>query len=217
MGYKHVVQSGYDRIAERYLEARRKESDSEDVALLQELVGHLPQRALVLDAGCGAGVPIAKALSTHYEVFGVDVARNQIHLARLLVPVAHFLCGDIASLPFRARVFDAICSYYAIIHVPRDEHRGILRDFWRVLKPGGLLLACMGAEDVREDMEEDYYGAPMFWSHFDADTNLEIVQDAQFDVLRSGLVVDATSPGAHHLFVLARRGSTERVEESTRD
>ena len=209
---KDIVQAGYNSISETYLGARLR--DSEDVSLLGDFTKRLPPRATILDAGCGSGIPIARLLSPMFRVRGVDFAISQLRLARRLVPDAEFLCADMTRLPFREGAFDAICSYYAIIHVPRDEHPGLLEGFRRVLRPGGLLLACMGADDVREDFQEDYYGAPMYWSHFDAETNLGIVRNAGFQTLHSKIVPDDTSPGSRHLFVLAKRKLTPSVAKS---
>ena len=198
-----TVKNGYDKIAETYLASRT--TDSEDVRLLDELIRRLPQGAAVLDAGCGAGVPIARILARSFSVTGVDFSESQIALARRLVPDAEFLCQDMTDLSLTDASFDAVCSYYAIIHIPRDLHESILRQFHRLLRPGGLALLCLGAEDLPEDRVEDYLGAPMFWSHFDAATNLRLLARCGFEVEWSRIVSDATCPGPGHLFVLARK------------
>jgi len=86
------VRESYNRIAAAYLSSRRR--DSPDVALLDDLIVRLPPRARVLDAGCGAGVPIAQQLATRADVVGVDFAEVQLGLARRHVPHrALGLCG----------------------------------------------------------------------------------------------------------------------------
>ncbi len=204
MDGKKTVQAGYNAIGTNYLATRA--GDSEDVQLLQELAQRLPRGAKVLDAGCGAGVPITRFLSQFFDVTGVDFAEAQIRLARQLVPQAQFLCQDITELNFPDNYFDAICSYYAIIHIPRQEHRALLRNFHRMLKSSGLVLLCLGADDLEDDIDEDYLGARMYWSHYDAETNLKMIKECGFDVIWSKVVADDTSPGAAHLFVLAQRG-----------
>src|SRR5881397_2595265 len=84
MDPKAQVRESYNRIAGAYLSSRR--CDSPDVALLNDLVVRLPPRARVLDAGCGAGVPIARQLATRANVVGVDFADVQLGLARRHVP-----------------------------------------------------------------------------------------------------------------------------------
>jgi SAM-dependent methyltransferase len=202
---KTIVKEGYNAIAARYLATRNE--DSEDVQLLQKLVQLLPKGVQVLDAGCGAGVPVTRYLSQYFNVTGVDFAEEQIRLARQLVPQARFLCQDITQPTFADNSFDAICSYYAIIHIPRQEHVALLQDFHRILKPSGLVLLCLGADNLERDIAEDYLGTRMHWSHYDAETNLVMVRACGFEIIWSGVVADATSPGASHLFVLAQRAA----------
>ncbi len=204
-----VVRRGYDRIADRYLDLRR--SHGADARLLSSLERLLPAHSNVLDVGCGAGVPITRRLSRRFKVLGVDFAPKQIARARRNVPEARFLCADMRSLDLPKASFDAICCFYAMIHVPRRAHARVLRGFARLLRPSGLLLVCMGAEDLPSQYEEDYHGAPMFWSHFDDVTNLRLIRSAGFRLIWARRVRDATDDGGQHLFVLARRKGSSRT------
>lgn len=203
MDNKEIVKAGYNAIAAAYLAARSV--DSEDVRLLDELLQRLPQGARVLDAGCGAGVPVTRRLSRFFHVVGVDFAEEQIKLARQLVPDADFVCQDITELGFSDAIFDGICSYYAIIHIPRQSHLGILQSFYRLLKPSGLALLCLGAEALENDIVEDYMGVRMYWSHYDVETNLDMLTACGFELIWSRVVADTTSPGPGHLFVLVEK------------
>ncbi len=205
MDPKDIVQVGYDAIASEYLASR--EIDSSDVQLLQELVQRLPPGARVLDAGCGAGVPVARILSQHFDVIGVDFSEAQIALARQLVPQAQFVCQDITDLHFPDASFDAICSYYAIIHIPREEHPRLLHNLRRMLKPAGLALLCMGAGDSPGDYEDDFQGARMYWSHYDAETNLQMLHQCGFRVVWSRFIEDPDGSGGGHLFALAEKAN----------
>jgi ubiquinone/menaquinone biosynthesis C-methylase UbiE len=201
MNHKKLVQAGYNAIAADYLTTRTDTSD--DVKLLEELVARLPKGAKVLDAGCGAGVPVTRILDRCFEVTGVDFAEAQIEMARQLVPNATFICHDIVDLDLPDSSFDAICSYYAIIHIPRQEHPKLLQNFHRMLKPGGLVLLCLGASDIEHDIDENYHGSPMYWSHFDAETNVRLTGEVGFEIILSKLIADSTYPASKHLFVLA--------------
>jgi ubiquinone/menaquinone biosynthesis C-methylase UbiE len=202
---KKIVMEGYDTIAEKYL-AARNESHPQDVVLLQELIRRLPEHTRVLDAGCGAGVPVTRTLSQTFQVVGVDFSEEQIKLARELVPEAEFICGDITELNFPDESFDAICSYYAIIHIPRKEHWDLLQNFHRMLKPAGLALLCMGFSDLPEDIDEDWLGTRLYWSHFDADTNIKMLEDCGFHIIWSRPVTEQLAfGGGQHLFLLAQK------------
>jgi len=83
----------------------------------------------------------------------VDFSEAQIELAKKNVPNATFLCQDMTKLSFAEKSFDGITSYYAIIHIPREEHQSLLTNFHRMLKPGGFALLCLGAENLVDDIE----------------------------------------------------------------
>lgn len=114
------------------------------------------------------------------------------------------MVGDIVRLPFRTNSFDAVCSYYAIIHVPREERRDLIGGIFRVLKPSGLALLCMGEDDNPADVAE-YMGTAMFWSHFDGATNNQTLLETGFEVIWAKPVIDFQDPRAYHRFFLARK------------
>jgi ubiquinone/menaquinone biosynthesis C-methylase UbiE len=205
MDHKETVKSGYNKIADRYLAERTQ--DSPDVHLLHDFIDLLSPKSKVLDAGCGAGIPIAKMLAENFDVIGVDFSDAQIELARKNVPNAHFLRADMTQLDIPDESLDGICSYYAIIHIPREEHVSLFESFYRMLKTGGVALLCLGAEDLVEDIEDDYLGTKMYWSHFNANTYIKMLKESGFTIIWAKRVQDSTCEGAGHLFVLIQKGA----------
>lgn len=204
MNYKETVKAGYNAIANRYLAERTR--DSQDVLLLNDLIERLPVNASILDVGCGAGIPIAQMLSEHFKVTGMDFSEAQIELAKKNVPNANFICQDMTKLDFPENSFDGICSYYAIIHIPREEHQSLLENFYKMLKSSGYALLCLGAQNLIDDIDENYLGTRMYWSHYDTDTYLKMLNDCGFSLIWSKYVGDASfDEGAGHLFVLVQK------------
>jgi SAM-dependent methyltransferase len=202
---RDLVECGYDAIAEQYL-ASKDEGDPHLLGMLQELASRLPPSAPVLDLGCGAGVPATRWLSQcGYTVTGVDVSSRQLELARQNVPGANFLKADMAdesALPFPPGLFAAVVALYSIIHVPREEQPALLDRVRRWLRPGGLFLATwpIGEWEGEEENWEGW-GTPMWWSHYRAEVNLQMLRDAGFEVETEETV---TSGGETWLWVLAR-------------
>jgi ubiquinone/menaquinone biosynthesis C-methylase UbiE len=197
---RRVVRRGYDEIADRYLAAR---NSGGDVALLPELVTRLTPGETVLDAGCGAGIPVMQHLTgAGLSVVGIDLSSVQLGLARSRVADAALAQADLSTLPFADGSFDGLVSYYAVIHVPRSDHWGVFAEFRRVLRPGGVALLCLGAGDLPEDDDADsWLGTHMFWSHFDAETNLDMLRASGFEVVLDEIVADPMDHG-RHLFAL---------------
>lgn len=205
MNQKDIVKSGYNKIADKYLAER--DQDSKNVRLLSDFIELLAPRSRVLDAGCGAGIPVTQMLAEHFEVLGVDFSEEQIERAKKNVPTATFFCQDMTDLNLPGESLDGICSYYAIIHIPREEHAALLANFYRMLKTGGLALLCLGAEDLVDDIDENYLGTRMYWSHFNSKTYLKMLRQCGFNIIWSKLIEDETFEDAKHLFVLVQKVS----------
>ena len=204
-----VMPEAYDQMHAFLAEEKRQQIDENYVETLLELMPGMDLRlaagASVLDAGCGAGVPITQILSERFDVIGVDLSETQIELAKKNVPEAAFLCKDMTQLDFPDNTFDGICSYYAIIHIPRGEHHSLFENFYRMLKPKGYALLCLGAENLMDDIEEDFFGARMYWSHFDAESYSKMLKETGFSIIWSKRVADVTCEGGSHLFVLTQK------------
>jgi 2-polyprenyl-3-methyl-5-hydroxy-6-metoxy-1,4-benzoquinol methylase len=158
-----------------------------------------------LDAGCGAGFPISSSLADLFDVTGVDFSEAQIVLAQQNISNAKFICEDMTKLNFPENTFDGICSYYAIIHIPREEHQPLLANFHHMLKTGGIVLLCLGAENLVDDIDENYLGTRMYWSHYDSETYIKMLKRCGFAIMWARYVKDSTCEGAGHLFVLAQK------------
>ena len=150
-------------------------------AWIDELTPLVPPGGRVLDLGCGCGVPATKALAERgFEVVGLDFSATQIARARGLVPHARFIEADMATWDAPPATFDAVVSFYALIHVPLPDQRRILARLPVWLRRRGLVLLIVGSDRWRG--VGDFHGAPMFWDHADRDSYLRWLADAGLDV-----------------------------------
>lgn len=202
---KQVVAAGYDAMAERYLAwsgLRPSAARLRYLALADELV---PAGADVLELGCGAGVPVTATLAVGRTLTGVDISAVQIGLARANVPSATFVRADLTTLGFDAATFDAVVAFYSLTHVPRAEHAALFGRIRSWLRPGGLFLGSLGVEDSPDEIEADWLGVDMFFSHFSARVNRRLVAEAGLLIARAEVAVEPEDRhGARFLWVVAR-------------
>jgi SAM-dependent methyltransferase len=203
---RDLVRRGYDTISLAYRsdDGQAAPASAEDVSRYQGwvtgLAGLLPPGARVLDLGCGAGIPATRELTAHgLEVAGVDFSAVQLERARRLVPAARLLRADIAGLHLAPASLDAVVSFYALIHLPLADQQALfprLRDW---LRPGGYLLAIVGAEPWTGT--EPYLGAPMFWDVAGTADYLRWLAAARLTPLWHRFIPEGTSG---HTLILAR-------------
>jgi ubiquinone/menaquinone biosynthesis C-methylase UbiE len=97
----------------------------------------------LLDAGCGAGHTALAFAPRVAEVVGVDLTEAMLVQGRRLAAKRElanitFQRGDVERLAFPDASFDMVTSRYSAHHYPHPS--AALREFARVLRPGGTLL-----------------------------------------------------------------------------
>lgn len=192
-----IVQDGYERIADTYA-AQRDQFKS--TRYLERFIELIPSGGTILDVGCGAGRPVDQFMVAHgYAVHGLDLSERMIDLARANVPRATYEVRDMGGLQPGEYEVDGIVSFYAIFHTPREHHQALLSTFASFMPRGGTMLITMGA-DAWEGTE-DFHGTKMYWSHYGADRNIEMVERAGFSVLLNEI---DRSANEKHQVIIAR-------------
>ncbi|WP_297886586.1 class I SAM-dependent methyltransferase [uncultured Halorubrum sp.] len=202
---RDVVRRGYDDLASTY--AADRVEDGRGRAVLDRFQASLPPDARVLDAGCGQGTPVLRALSEAATAVGVDLSRTQLTLADENAPAASLAQGDVVALPFRDGAFDAVTAYHSLIHVPEGEHQTAVDEFARVLGEGGRLLCSEGPEPWHgENPDWLDTGVEMQWHIAGAEATRRHLRNAGFVVERESTVDDSLADGddARWTFFAAR-------------
>lgn len=95
----------------------------------------------VLDVGCGVGRTTRALHGRGFDVVGLDASEPLVSRARERFPDIEFRVGDAVDLDVADDSYDQVLfSYNGICCInPEDRRLEALREFRRVLKPGGLL------------------------------------------------------------------------------
>lgn len=126
----------------------------------QLLKGRFVPGMRMLDAGCGSGRNLVYFLRARYDVCGVDESEEAIAQTRRLastlapqssaetsrLPTDNFRVESIEHMSFADAGFDVVLSS-AVLHFARDEEQwqAMMKEMWRVLKPGGIFLARLAS------------------------------------------------------------------------
>jgi SAM-dependent methyltransferase len=203
---KRLVADGYDRIADRYEAWAEELAGSPRRRFLAELLSRLPQRADVLELGCGGGLSETRELAAQTRLTGVDLSREQVVRARRRVPGATFVHADLAVVDFDAASFDAVVAFYVLNHLPQADQRRLPARVHRWLRPGGYFLASHAASPPHESVEDGWLGTPMFFASIGRAENRTGLEAAGFDVLTDEVVGEHEPEGeARFHWLLAQK------------
>jgi SAM-dependent methyltransferase len=152
---KAATQAGYDAVAEEYGARFFDELAAKplDRALLDCLIELTRGRGAIADIGCGPG-QIARYLADHgAHAMGIDLSPEMAQLAQRLSPDIPFRVGDMLALDLEDNALGGITAFYSVIHAPPEQMPQVMREFYRVLRPGGLALLAfhIGDEVVHRD------------------------------------------------------------------
>jgi tellurite methyltransferase len=131
-----------------------------DIYLFDQLLrGRLRPGMRVLDAACGGGRNLVYLLQSGFEVFATDADVRGVEAVRRLaaqlaphVPAENFRIEPVERMTFPDAFADVVLSS-AVLHFASDDAQfdAMVREMWRVLKPGGMLFCRLASSIGMED------------------------------------------------------------------
>lgn len=162
------VQTSYDQVADEYVQRIFDELAHKplDRQLLDRFATRVRPLGLVCDLGCGPGQVARYLAERQVEVCGVDLSPAMVQRARQLNPGLEFQPGDLAALNVADGAWSGIVAFYSLIHIPRLEMVGVLRELKRVLRSEGLLLLSFHSGEQTVHLDEWWGQAVSLDFHF---------------------------------------------------
>jgi ubiquinone/menaquinone biosynthesis C-methylase UbiE len=130
---------------------------------------YLPTNAKILDLGCGSGnassyilakMPSARIFLLDGSVSMITVAAEKIALSNpgaILGRNVADLAKDGWAKGLASKEFDCIVSTLVLEHLLFEPYKTAIKECYRLLKPGGWLLASEGYAEAGSDMQEWFF------------------------------------------------------------
>ena len=156
-----------------------------DVYLFDQLLrGRIRPGMRVLDAGCGGGRNLVYLLREGFDVHAVDEDPQAIVYVREMaaalapgLPPEQIRLDAVERMSFPDGWFDVVISN-AVLHFARDDGQfeAMVREMWRVLKPGGMLFvrlaSSIGMTEPMEHLGGRHYVLPDGTTRYVVDESL---------------------------------------------
>lgn len=94
----------------------------------------------ILDIAAGTGTSSMALLVPGAKVIAADFSEGMLAEGRKRYPKLEFVFADAMKLPFKNGEFDAVTMSFGLRNV--QDHKVALKEFHRVLAPGGRLVIC---------------------------------------------------------------------------
>jgi len=167
------------------------------------------QHLRLLDVACGTGRTLHQLALAHpgLRLYGVDMSPSYVRIARKrLDDVAEVALAveNAEALPYADATFDIVTSVYLFHELPRNARRNVVREMFRVVRPGGLVVL----EDSAQLTESAEMATALhsFPGEFHEPFYNDYLKDDLGDLLHeAGFVVESTSPQFVAKVVAARR------------
>ena len=196
-----LARAAYTELAEAYaakIETKPHNAYYERPAMFSLLPDLKGKR--VLDAGCGPGVYAEELIKLGAKVIGLDVTEKMLELAhkRLGTKVVLHLADLSQPLPFVATAqMDIVIAPLVLDYI--KDWRVPFGEFFRVLKPGGLLIFSMEhpASAFRRKFRESYFTVEIqelewrgFGPHVKMPSYRRSLQEALNPLIEVGFILD---------------------------
>ena len=210
LDFLDTTREGYDLTATEYAERFHHHLQDRplDRAMLTGFAGLAGPDAIIADVGCGTGATSRMLSDIGMDVVGIDLSPNMIATARRLNPGLHFQVGSMTNLDFEDGLFDGICAWYSVIHIPDELLPRVFSEFHRVLRPDGVAVVAFQVGDQPRTFKE-MFGEQVSLTFYrrQPDTVALLLDEAGLEPY-AGLVREPNDDGFEstpHAYLIARR------------
>lgn len=181
--YQRLTRAAYGNFAlEYHSDTQQKTSLDELLDKFISLLTDEDEDGIVLDVGCGPGRDLSKIRSRVQCAIGIDIALAMLHLARD-ISLAQVVQMDMRRLGFSEKSVKGIWCAASLLHLRREEIPEVLREFWRVLQPKGILfLSVKQGTGTKLIYRPKTGGLPRLFTYFTREEIVNYLGQAEFEV-----------------------------------
>lgn len=182
----------YNQHAQEFCE-NTKNADMSHV--LEKFIAHLPQNALILDAGCGSGRDSKYFLGKGFQVEAFDASEELCKIA------SEHIGQEVKCMTFQemtdANKYDGIWACASLLHVCKAELPDVMKRLVQALKENGVLYVSFKYGDGEREKDG------RFFNDYNEENVTELLNETGVQVLECFVTGDVRSGRGDEMWVNA--------------
>jgi 2-polyprenyl-3-methyl-5-hydroxy-6-metoxy-1,4-benzoquinol methylase len=144
-----MAEALYDHLAPTWWVMYGAYPDLPHREFIEKFLGRLSGPSAILDAACGGGLYDGMLLEAGHSVLGIDqsgggLARAREHFPQERFPGLRYMKMGLQEMDFQA-TFDGVICMDAMEHICPEDWPGIVANFHKALRQGGVLYVTVDA------------------------------------------------------------------------
>lgn len=172
------------------------------------------EKAKLLEIGCGPGNITKYVLSkkSEFQIFGIDIAPNMIHLARRNNPTACFDTMDCRQIEEIKTKYEGIICGFCLPYLSQTDSYKLIADCYNLLNPNGLFyISFVEGDPSKSDFQVGSSGDRIYFYFHRLDNLRKQLIEYKFEELETFKVQYKKTETQIdiHTIIIAKKKTTE--------
>ncbi len=109
----------------------------------RKFIESMPNKAKILDCGCGRGQDSEVFAKLGFNVTGIDITPEFVDMAKRRVPDATFIQMDMREINLPPSTFDGVWVSFSLLHIHQTDVPKVLSNIKKIMELNGKMMIAL--------------------------------------------------------------------------